>query len=211
MGLFKKARPNDDTEMAELAADLGLSFAKGMKDSNYKRSTYGLADLPLFSHGNAKNATNIIYGTLEGVRTQILNFRVRAYADDPGREYRTCVLLDLGDVDFPALWVSPAERLPRLSESIAKRPLRILTKEFQTSFRVQAADEELATLILDEQTQAWLQSLPVERLRFELKGDALLAHAPDLPGADEVRPLIDAVQGFRERIPEAAWAQARGL
>lgn len=212
MSFFRrKAAPQDDTAaMQALASQLDLTFA-GRADEGYLAAMGPLPDLPLLREGNEGSIARLIYGHRDEVEVRMFDFIPVGHTDYAGDSRRSCVLFTFRNMDFPELYISPRARIQRLGEQLREGGISIGSPELMKKFQIQAHLRQHTTDLLGPDVEQWLLGCPLDGIRVEFGGNALLGHVPDLPGAEEFRTLLDFMEGFRSRIPEAAWSRYQRL
>ena len=207
MALFKKKKRDDTSSMQTLAEELGLRYA-GRADQEYLDSVGPLPDLPLLREGSEDNISQLVYGELDGIGTQIFNFEITTYAEDDARA-RSCILFTHDDVVLPEVFIAPRDRQPRLGEKLREGGVAVGSTELMQRFSVQARSREHASNLISPEVDAWLVASPIQNLRIEMREAAILGHVPDLPGANEFRTLLEIMRGFHKRIPDRVWQEYR--
>jgi hypothetical protein len=195
--------------MRGLAADLGLRYADDV-DADYLATMGPLPELPLLREGNDDSITKLIYGAIDGLDVRLFTFESASHVQVGGIS-RSCVLLTFEGTLLPEVFIAPKDRIPRLGEKLSEGGMAIGSPELMAKYAIQAHNPAQAVDIVSEEIESWLISCPIEGLRIEISGGAILGHVPDLPGADEVAELFRYMRGFHERIPERIWANYRKL
>jgi hypothetical protein len=210
MALFRrKGSGGSPTGMPALADELGLSYADEV-DDGYLETMGPLPDLPLLREGNDDSLSRIVYGTIDDVGIRAFDFESASHADDRGL-MRTCALVTVDGSLLPEVFIAPKERLPRLGEKLRESGVAIGSPEFMQKFSVQAHGREHAVNLIGPDVEQWLLTHPIDHLRVEIRGGAILGHVPRVEAVDDVRKLVILVRGFHARIPELVWHSYRML
>jgi hypothetical protein len=204
MALFRRRPKDDSAAMEKLAEELGLTYTVETDDA-HRAATTALPEVPLLREGTAANMSNILYGTIDDIATQLFTFRIQGYLDDPDTAQRSCVLFTFARAHLPELYLRPKGQLARLGEQLSDGGLSLGSPEFMARFAVQARDRHQALEVLSADLQAWMADGPPGDLNVEIQGPALLGHVPDVPWVAELHSLLDFMRGVVARIPPAAW------
>jgi hypothetical protein len=195
--------------MQPLAQRLGLHYSDGV-DDQYRATMGPLPDLPLLREGNEDSISNVLYGTIDQLAVRLFVFESASHHEATGLE-RSCVLLTFEGTVLPDMFIAPRDRLPRLGEELREGGVVMGSSQLMERYAIQAREREHARELVSPELEQWLIGCPIEGLRIELGGGAILGHVPDVPGPDELAQLYDFMRGFHQRIPDRAWRGYRKL
>jgi hypothetical protein len=115
----------------------------------------------------------------------------------PRRRF-TCAVAEVG-ASCPRTVVGPATLTSRLGEAVGSIEIRFESEAFNRRFLVECEDPRFATTLMDQRMMAWLLECS-SAIAFELREDRLLCVSRRLSPAS-IPMLLEAVHGFRQRIP----------
>jgi hypothetical protein len=102
----------------------------------------------------------------------------------------------------PQVSVRPEGLMSRLADHMGFRDLQFESEGFNRTFQVEADEREFAYQLLDARMITWLE--PLEGFGFETLGRFLLVWSDRL-APEELRALLAAAKGFRDRVPRMVW------
>jgi hypothetical protein len=179
-----------------LAAQLGLTY-QGTVSGNDLPGLY--APLELLDRGHSRRARHLMTGQLDGADVMVCAYQ---YMTGSGKSQsfhlRGLAMLKLG-MYTPRVLVRREGLGDRLAALAGFEDIDFESDQFSRQYYVKCADRRFAYELIDPQMMEFL--LANDYLQWEVSSGWLAAWREDELDVNEVPPLLEALEGFRRRIP----------
>lgn len=199
-------RSGKDRAFAALAGQLGLQHRPKDNGDFLAAMT---TDLRLFQTGSDRTVKHLLAGRYGQWQVVVCQYEYTTTStDSEGRTETTTwehalAMLDM-NVFLPKLHIRPENALDRLAAWVGAEDIDFESDRFSRRYFVQADDRRFAYALIDPQMMEFLLSLP--DLCWEINGQWVAVHRSGNLEAAHVPLLLNALTGFRQRVPRLATA-----
>jgi len=183
--------------LARLAASLGLEFSRYDLFALPER----LAFLGLFDAGHSRVASNILYGSREGAKVYLFDYR---YVTGSGKNRQVhrfnCCVVETG-MDFPRLWIRRERWYDKVAAVVGFDDIDFESAEFSRKFFVKSSSKKFAYEVIHPQMMEFLLQAP-DKPYIEIHHHICLFYFPFRWNVDVYRYLYEFAFSFLSRIPD---------
>lgn len=183
-------------EFHELAQRLGLRH-EGACSGRDIEAAY--APLELLDRGHSRKASHVLTGRLDGCEVMCCAYQ---YTTGSGKNKSTrrrgLAMLDLG-LFLPRILIRHEGFGDRLASWLGFDDVDFESDQFSRRYFVKCHDRRFAYALIDPQMMEFL--LQESDFQWEVSGRWVAVWREDELDADEVRPLLNALLAFRNRVP----------
>jgi hypothetical protein len=171
----------------------------------------GVVDLPFrfFTNGVGRSVSNLLMGTYGDEDVMAFDFEWNSIVGGTFQATTTttstCAVAAVA-IDAPSLMVSHESLWDRIAHPSRHEVWKADDEAFERRFKITTPEPDFAAALFTEEVRAWfVEAIADTDVSFELAGPWILAFTKELAPAEITPVLLDALLGFRSRVPDAVF------